>query len=190
MYKTLTGTSATFKQYDREFERCREVFLQKSRDYGTSWRILRLSSLVDQIFIKARRLRTIEEQGRQKVHDGKDTEYRGIINYCIIALIQLDHGYTDEDTELTEAQLIEYYDYYRNKARELMKDKNHDYGEAWRDMLLSSLTDMILAKLLRMHEIIKKGGRAFHSEGLDANLYDMINYAVFALIRLNEKNNV
>ena len=184
----LKQNTDTIKQYEEQLNRCRTVFIQKNKDYGTSWQVLRLSSLTDQILIKARRLRSIEEHGYQMVDDGKDTEYIGIVNYSIIALILMELE-NPETAELDEDSLTKWYDKIAGNAKDLMIKKNHDYGEAWRLMYVSSLTDMILMKLFRMRQLLEKDEASVTSEGVDANLYDIINYSVFALIRLKEKNN-
>lgn len=159
------------------------------QDYGAAWRILRLPSLTDQIFIKAQRLRSIEEKGRQMVGDNLRGEFIGILNYSVMALIQLELGVVDQvDINATKAQ--ELYDKYIAESKALMERKNHDYGEAWRDMRISSFTDLILQKLLRVKQIEDNKGKTLVSEGLDANYFDMINYAVFALIQMNEKEQV
>lgn len=177
----------TQEQYDLIVGKCKDIFLKKMKDYGTAWRILRPSSLTDQIFIKAQRIRTLEINGFAKVDEGVDPEYIGIINYCVMALIQLEKG---EDTSDKHQQYSEEialaYSNYLNVTKELMLAKNHDYGEAWRDMRVSSLTDLILMKLLRVKQIEDNLGKTIISEGLDANYMDMINYAVFALIKLME----
>ncbi len=179
----MSRTNSQFKAIIKE---CRDLFIKKGKDYGTAWRILRLPSLTDQIFIKAQRLRSIEDKGTQRVADNLKGEYVGIINYCVMALIQLEKGIADQaDMPLDEAS--ELYDHYTDTAFNLMNDKNHDYGEAWRDMRRSSLTDLILQKLLRVKQIEDNEGETFVSEGIDANYYDMINYAVFALIKMSEK---
>ncbi len=175
----------TIAQYDEVIQKCRDVFLKKSKDYGTSWRILRTSSLTDQIFIKAQRIRTIEEKGERKVQDSIEGEYSGMINYCIIALIQLEIG-SDLDIDLPIDKLEVLYDQKVNATKQLMLDKNHDYGEAWRDMRTSSLTDLILAKLLRIKQIEDNKGATLISEGIDANYHDIINYSIFALIKMSE----
>jgi hypothetical protein len=174
----------TSEQYTKEISVCREIFLKKTADYGTAWRILRPSSLTDQIFIKAQRIRTLQETGFSKVGEGVDDEFRAIINYCIMALIQLEEG-KDLPLELDSAIALSLYDKYSREAFELMERKNHDYGEAWRDMRVSSLTDLILMKLLRVKQIEDNQGVTLISEGIDANYYDMYNYAVFALIHLS-----
>lgn len=176
----------TLDQYDDAFGKCRDIFNKKTSDYGTAWRILRPKSLTDQIFIKAQRIRTIEETGENKVGEDVGDEYVGIVNYCIMALIQLELG-SKEDMELPVARASELYETKATQARELMIKKNHDYGEAWRDMRVSSLTDLILMKILRIRQIEDNRGKTIISEGIDANYLDMINYALFALIRLGEQ---
>lgn len=173
------------QQYDRIIARCRELFLRKQADYGTSWRILRTSSLTDQLYIKAMRIRSIEEKGEQRVDDPVDGEFLGLVNYSIMALIQLDIA-VDAPLELDLEEAARLYDQQATTARELMLRKNHDYGEVWREMRVSSMTDLILAKLLRIKQIEDNAGRTVVSEGLDANYLDIINYAVFALIKLEE----
>ncbi len=175
----------TSKQYDEVIERCTDIFSKKTKDYGTAWRILRVSSLTDQIFIKANRIRTIQETGVNKVGEDIDDEFIGIINYCIMALIQLELS-SDKRMELPVDETVKLYEKYGNEAKSLMEKKNHDYGEAWRDMRVSSLTDLILMKLLRVKQIEDNQGKTLISEGIDANYYDMINYAVFAMILMNE----
>ncbi|MCB0395803.1 MAG: DUF1599 domain-containing protein [Flavobacteriales bacterium] len=175
----------TLRQYDQVTARSKDIFLKKMKDYGTAWRILRPSSITDQIFIKAQRIRSIEEKGEQKVADDVDGEYIGILNYSVIALIQLELG-LGEENELAFEKAASLYEGYINQSRELMMNKNHDYGEAWRDMRISSITDLILMKILRVRQIEDNQGKTIISEGLDANYLDMINYAIFALIRLGE----
>jgi hypothetical protein len=159
------------------------------KDYGSAWRILRISSLTDQIFIKAQRIRSIVEKGTQKVNEGIKPEYIGIINYSIIGLIQMELGINSE-TDLNIEVGEKLYDKYFKMAKSLMEDKNHDYSEAWRDMRISSLTDIILMKLLRVKQIEDNKGKTFISEGIDANYLDMINYAVFALIKISEIEDI
>ena len=178
----------TAVQYKEVISACRTLFKDKNTDYGTAWRILRPSSLTDQIFIKAQRIRTIQETGEQKVEEGIQPEFVGIINYCVMALIQLELK-EGEAMELPIAQTLSLYDAKLDTAFELMQAKNHDYGEAWRDMRVSSLCDLILMKLLRTKQIEDNKGNTLVSEGLDANYLDMINYAVFALIKINEQNS-
>ena len=160
--------------------------MKKAADYGTAWRILRLSSITDQIFIKANRIRSIQEKGVNKVGEDISNEFIGIINYCIIALIQDKMG-SSEQMEVPLDDLMADYDEFANSTKALLADKNHDYGEAWRDMRVSSITDIILMKLLRVKQIEDNEGQTLVSEGIDANYMDMINYAVFALILLKEK---
>ncbi|MCB0457155.1 MAG: DUF1599 domain-containing protein [Flavobacteriaceae bacterium] len=175
----------TSKQYDAVIETCRTLFINKMKDYGSAWRILRLPSLTDQIFIKAQRIRSLQQHAERKVDEGEGTEFIGIINYSIMALIQLDKGVVEQpDLPLEEA--VKLYDEKVTLTKQLMMDKNHDYGEAWRDMRVSSLTDLILQKLLRVKQIEDNHGKTLVSEGIDANYQDMINYSVFAMIHLNE----
>ena len=179
----------TKKQYFDVVAVCRGLFVKKMKDYGTAWRILRPSSLTDQIYIKAQRIRSIEDKGAQKVAEDVGGEFIGIVNYSIMALIQLEiNNYDELDMEVDKATAL--YDKYFNAAFTLMEDKNHDYGEAWRDMRISSLTDIILMKIFRTKQIEDNNGITQVSEGVDANYYDMINYAVFALIKINEKNKL
>ena len=156
------------------------------KDYGTAWRILRISSLTDQIFIKAQRIRSIELKGSSKIDEGVYNEFVGIVNYSIIGLIQLQLGVSDESDEMDYNEVIKMFDNQVNVAKSLMLDKNHDYGEAWRNMRVSSLTDLILQKLLRVKQIEDNNGSTLISEGVDANYLDMLNYAVFALIKINK----
>jgi hypothetical protein len=191
----------TIKQYERAMKDCREMFVNKMKDYGTSWRVLRASSITDQIFIKAQRIKSIEEKGVQKVSDNKYDEFIGIINYSIMALIRIENGdvsanakgkagtnrkmekgkWSNEDTERL-------YDKYFEKAKELMENKNHDYGEAWRVMRISSYTDIILMRILRIKQIEDNKGKTVNSEGVDANYLDIVNYGMFALIKMREKS--
>lgn len=177
--------SKTTEQYTKVISSCREIFSKKTKDYGTAWRILRASSLTDQLFIKAQRIRTLQETGESLVGEGVYEEFQAIVNYCIMALIQLEHTELVE-MELGEEKAIAFYDHYSNQAFELMQRKNHDYGEAWRDMRVSSLTDLILMKILRVKQIEDNKGKTIMSEGIDANYFDMLNYAVFSLIHLSE----
>ena len=176
----------TSKQYDEIIAKSRDLFVNKMKDYGSAWRILRLPSLTDQIFIKAQRIRSLQQNSVRKVDEDETSEFIGIINYCIMALIQLDRGVV-EQPDLSVEEATQLYDKKVNLTKQLMMDKNHDYGEAWRDMRVSSLTDLILQKLLRVKQIENNLGKTIVSEGIDANYQDMINYAVFALIHLNEK---
>jgi len=184
----------TSGQYDKVIGECRHIFLAKMKDYGSAWRVLRTSSLTDQIYIKANRIRSIDGKGTQKVNEGIKPEFIGIVNYSIIALIQLELG----DRELVEnfsalemetEQVGQLYDKYAAEAKNLMLNKNHDYSEAWRNMRISSLTDIILMKLFRIKQIEDNQGMTSVSEGVDANYYDIINYAVFALIKLLEEED-
>ncbi|WP_296682216.1 DUF1599 domain-containing protein [Flavobacterium sp.] len=171
----------TSQEYDAVVAVCRSLFINKMKDYGSAWRILRLPSLTDQIFIKAQRIRSLQENEVRKVNEDESGEFIGIINYSIMALIQLELGIADQpDLDVTKA--TELYDAKIKETKELMENKNHDYGEAWRDMRVSSLTDLILQKLLRVKQIEDNKGKTLVSEGIDANYQDMINYAVFALI--------
>ena len=179
---TMTKTS---QQYDEVIAKCTDIFTKKTKDYGTAWRILRTSSLTDQIFIKANRIRTLQQTGTSKVGEGIEPEFVGIINYCIMAIIQLELK-DDDKLELEVEETMSLYTKIANEAKALMERKNHDYGEAWRDMRISSLTDLILMKILRVKQIEDNDGNTIISEGIDANYYDMINYAVFALILMRE----
>lgn len=174
----------TEQEYNRVIGSCKDLFLKKTQDYGTAWRILRLASITDQIFIKAQRIRSIQEKGTQKVEDDISTEFVGIINYALIALIQLSLP-ANAEMNLSVAEVERLYDEQVEKTRQLQRDKNHDYGEAWRDMRVSSITDIILMKLFRTKQIEDNAGQTIVSEGIEANYRDMINYAVFALIKLN-----
>ncbi|WP_456422095.1 DUF1599 domain-containing protein [Lutibacter sp.] len=175
----------TSKQYNDVIEKCRSLYINKLKDYGAAWRILRLPSLTDQIFIKAQRIRQLQQNSTRKVDEGEVSEFIGIINYSIMALIQLEKGVV-EQPDLSTDEAIALYDKHVAVAKQLMEDKNHDYGEAWRDMRVSSLTDLILQKLLRVKQIEDNKGKTIVSEGIDANYQDMINYAIFALIHINE----
>lgn len=177
----------TEKELTQQMAKCRDIFIKKMEDYGTSWSIMRPRSLTDQIYIKARRIRTLEEIGRDQaaVNEGIEPEFIGIINYASMELIQLNRN----DAELLEpAKAVELYDAAIHSATDLMKNKNHDYDEAWRNMRISSFTDIILQKLLRTKEIEDNNGLTKVSEGIDANMMDIINYAFFALIKLSEDN--
>ncbi len=180
--------SQTAEQYDEVISRCRELFAKKTTDYGTAWRVLRTISIVDQIYIKSQRIRNIQEKGEQKIGDDIASEFIGIINYAIIGIIQL--GLSEDDPEeLNVEAVIELYLAKALEAKGLMQNKNHDYGEAWRNMSQESFTDLILMKLQRMRQIIGNGGKTLVSEGVDANYFDIINYAVFALILINEQKS-
>ncbi len=175
----------TSKQYDEVIEKCRSLYTKKLKDYGSAWRILRLPSLTDQIFIKAQRIRQLQQNSTRKVDEGEVSEFVGIINYAVMALIQLEKGVV-EQPDISNDEALELYDKHIVFTKKLMEDKNHDYGEAWRDMRVNSLTDLILQKLLRVKQIEDNEGKTIVSEGIDANYQDMINYAVFALILINE----
>ena len=175
----------TDKQYDEIIGSCKEIFLKKASDYGTAWRVLRTISIVDQIFIKAQRIRTIQETGKQRINDDISAEFKGIINYALIGLLQLE--LTDNDPEEMPVDQISFlYDEKVAIAKKLMQDKNHDYGEAWRSMSQESFVDLILMKLQRIRQILINDGKTIMSEGIDANYLDMVNYAVFALILRSE----
>jgi len=175
----------TSEQYDKVIKTCRDLYEKKMKDYGSAWRILRLPSLTDQIFIKAQRIRGLQENAVRKVDEGETSEFIGIVNYAIMALIQLDRGVAEQpDLNVDEALVL--FDAHTKDTKSLMENKNHDYGEAWRDMRVSSLTDLILQKLLRVKQIEDNKGKTLVSEGIDANYQDMVNYAVFALIHLAE----
>ena len=174
----------TYQEYNRVIQACKEVFIKKTEDYGTAWRILRLPSLTDQIYIKAQRIRSIQEKGTQHVEDSIAGEFMGIINYCIIALMQLEFA-EDVPLEIPMEELEAHYDRMTKDTLNLLKNKNHDYGEAWREMRISSMTDIILMKLLRVKQIEDNKGQTIISEGVSANYQDMINYSVFCLIKMN-----
>ena len=177
--------SNTSQQYDAIIAHCRDLYTKKMKDYGSAWRILRLPSLTDQIFIKAQRIRSLQENEVRKIDEDEVAEFIGIINYSIMALIQLEKGIaTQPDLNVDEAVAL--YNEKIKLTKDLMEAKNHDYGEAWRDMRVSSLTDLILQKLLRVKQIEDNKGKTLVSEGIDANYQDMINYSVFALIHLNK----
>ena len=172
----------TVNQYREVISKCQDLFAKKMNDYGPSWRILRSSSMTDQIFIKAKRIRSLEEKKTSKVNEGFESEYIGMINYSVMAITQLKFP----DNKLSNQDFIDIYNTETNEAFELMMNKNHDYGEAWREMRVSSITDLILQKLLRIKQIEDNDGITQVSEGLEANYYDIINYSIFALIRLSE----
>ena len=176
----------TSVEYDAAIAVCKDLFLKKTKDYGTAWRILRLHSITDQIFIKAQRIRTLEEKQISKVGEDITSEYIGIINYCVIAMMQQDLE-NDNRTELNLEEVTQLFDQKIAETKDLMLSKNHDYGEAWRDMRISSLTDLILMKLLRVKQIEDNAGQTLASEGVKANYQDILNYAVFALIKLDLK---
>ena len=175
----------TAVEYKEVIGTCKTLFEKKTRDYGTAWRILRLPSITDQIFIKAQRIRTIQEKKQQRVADDIAAEFRGILNYAVIGLIQFEHHETlPEDLEVDKVTSM--YDHYIAAAKKLMEEKNHDYGEAWRSMSQESFVDLILMKLQRIRQILSNEGKTIISEGIDANYYDIINYSVFALVLMNQ----
>ena len=176
----------TITEYDSIIKKCEDIFAKKMKDYGSAWRILRISSLTDQIFIKAQRIRSIEQKGEQKIQEGVANEFVGIVNYAIVGLIQLDLGVSELAEEMDYNEVMNIFSKHANVAKQLMIAKNHDYGEAWRDMRVSSLTDLILQKILRVKQIEDNHGVTLISEGVDANYLDMLNYAVFALIKLEK----
>ncbi|WP_436515024.1 DUF1599 domain-containing protein [Ekhidna sp. To15] len=176
----------TEQQYKEIISGCKEIFAKKTKDYGTAWRILRLPSITDQIFIKAQRIRSIQEKGENKVGEDISNEFIGIINYCIIAIIQMKLNGTEE-MEIPFEELEPKYDQVANDTMHLLSAKNHDYGEAWREMRVSSMTDIILMKLMRVKQIEDNAGKTLISEGIDANYQDMINYSVFCLIKMKEE---
>ena len=177
--------SQTSAQYDQAIASCSDIFIKKTKDYGTAWRVLRIISVVDQIFIKALRIRTIQDKGFQKVDDGIQDEFKGIINYAVIGLIQLKL----DDPKVEDMPVEQVQSLYQSNvdfAKSTMLDKNHDYGEAWRDMSQESYADLILVKLLRIRQILTNDGKTLISEGIDANFVDILNYATFALIQISE----
>lgn len=178
--------SNTASQYTEVIEACQDLFVKKTRDYGTAWRVLRLPSITDQLYIKAQRIRSIQEKGTQKISDSIRDEFVGIINYCVIALIQIRLK-ESSTMELSVDEVEQYYKEAISETRQLHEDKNHDYDEAWRDMRVSSMTDIILMKLLRVKQIEDNAGVTLVSEGVKANYQDIINYSVFCLIKLKEQ---
>jgi hypothetical protein len=178
--------SNTSQQYDKVIAVCRDLFSKKAYDYGTAWRVLRLPSLTDQIFIKAQRIRSLQENEVRKVDEDETSEFIGIINYSAMALIQMEKGIAKQP-DLSADEAIRLYDEKIATTKSLMENKNHDYGEAWRDMRISSLTDLIIQKLLRIKQIEDNKGKTLVSEGIDANYQDMINYSIFALILMENK---
>jgi len=175
----------TLKQYDSIIAQCKDIFSKKMKDYGMAWRVLRPSSITDQLYIKAKRISTIEETGTSRVNEGVVPEYIAIVNYCVMGLVQLDLGPSDSNED-SEEQVLDWYQQHLHTARTLMIDKNSDYGEAWREMRVSSITDLILMKIHRTKQIEDNKGATLISEGIDANYHDMINYAIFAMIQLEE----
>lgn len=176
--------ATTEVDYHKVIDQCRALFVNKMKDYGSAWRILRTSSLTDQIYIKAQRIRSLQLKKVKKINEGEVPEFIGIINYSIMALIQLEKG-VSEKPDFTSDQILSFYNEKVKETFELMLAKNHDYGEAWRDMRVSTYTDLILMKILRTKQIENKGGKTLISEGIDANFSDMLNYSIFALIRIN-----
>ena len=184
-----SAPSQTEIEYRQVISYCKALFDKKNKDYGTSWRILRLPSLTDQIFIKAQRIRSIQDKGAQRIEDGIEGEFIGIINYCIIALIQKSLESSDQ-MEFSPEELSGFYDQQVETTLELLRNKNHDYGEAWRDMRISSMTDLILMKIFRTKQIENNQGVTLVSEGVEANYQDMLNYAVFCLIKFKEEKQM
>lgn len=178
----------TSEQYDQIISICRNLYTKKLHDYGAAWRILRLPSLTDQIYIKASRIRSLQENIERKIDEDEASEFIGIINYCVMALIQMELGIASQP-DISAEEAVKLYDKHISATKDLMMNKNHDYGEAWRDMRISSHTDIILQKLLRIKQIEDNQGKTLVSEGIDANYQDIINYAVFALILMNFTNN-
>lgn len=187
--ETLKNTSnlvnQTTKQFDEVMASCRDIFVKKTKDYGTSWRVMRPKSLTDQIFIKAKRIQTIDNKGKNLVQDSIDDDYKGIINYCILALIQIALK-DDAEVELSPTRATNLFDGKVQEIKDLMLMKNHDYGEAWRDMRVSSFTDLVLMRLMRLKQIEDNNGSTLISEGPESNYMDIVNYCVFALIKLGE----
>lgn len=178
-------TNNTSGQYDTIIGNCKTTFLQKTIDYGTSWRVYRTISVADQVYIKAKRIRTIQEKQAQRIGDDVKSEFEGILNYSIIGLIQLQIN-DDDNEQLPVAEVEQFYNQIVAQAKQLMEDKNHDYGEAWREMTQESFVDLILAKILRIKQMISNEGKTIASEGIDANFYDILNYALFALVLIEE----
>jgi hypothetical protein len=180
----------TDQQYDGAVHACRDIFVKKTKDYGTSWRVLRPISIADQLFIKARRIRTLQEAREQRVEEDKAGEFRAMVNYGIIGLIQLSLAASEADGEMPADAAAKWYDEKAALARSTMLDKNHDYGEAWRDMSQESFVDLILMKILRIRQIVVNDGKTLISEGIDSNFIDIINYSVFALILIGEGKHI
>ena len=183
---TIHCMTTTNNQYDQVIDTCKQIFLKKNRDYGTAWRVLRTISIVDQIFIKAQRIRTIQEVKAQKIIDDLSAEFKGIINYALIGMMQLELTENDPE-EMPEEKVSALFIKFVADAKALMQDKNHDYGEAWRSMSQESFVDLILMKLQRIRQILINDGKTIMSEGIDANYLDIINYAAFALILMGEE---
>ncbi len=184
--ETENDINITLAQYDDQIAQCREIFFKKTKDYGTSWRIMRPRSITDQLFIKGQRIRTLEETGISKVDEGIEGEFRALVNYGLMALIQLSHDYNDWEN-FSDEEVLQMFEEQVHEVRQVMIAKNHDYGEAWREMRTSSFTDLILTKILRIKQIEDNEGQTLISEGLDGHYTDIVNYAVFALIRMNEE---
>ena len=184
-----TETPRTKREFETEMNRCRDLFEKKTRDYGTSWRVLRLPSLTDQIFIKANRIRSVEESGENRVGEGVESEFVAMVNYAVMALMQQDLP-PDDGQDLPTDKALELYDKHLHRAARLMLDKNHDYGEAWRLMRVGSMVDLILMKLRRIKQIEDNQGHTLVSEGVEGGYMDIINYALFCLIRLHEENEL
>ncbi len=182
-----TEALLTRREFETEMNRCRDLFEKKTRDYGTSWRVLRLPSLTDQIFIKANRIRSVEESGENRVGEGVESEFVAMVNYAVMALMQQDLP-PDDGQDLPTDKALELYDKHLHRAARLMLDKNHDYGEAWRLMRVGSMVDLILMKLRRIKQIEDNQGHTLVSEGVEGGYMDIINYALFCLIRLHEEN--
>ncbi len=180
--------SKTSQQFDSVIKQCKDIFIKKMLDYGSAWRVMRTPSIVDQIFIKTQRIRTIDDKGTQKVKEDIGSDYIGIVNYSIIGLIQLELG-DDSHSDISVEEAGKMFDKFSAQAKSLMENKNHDYGEAWRDMRIGSFADLILMKLLRVRQIEDHKGKTLISEGIDANYLDTLNYAVFALFKLEEKEH-
>ena len=174
--------TSTINGYKKVIDKCKDIFIKKSQDYGSAWRILRVPSLTDQIFIKAQRIRSIQEKQSKKIDENIDSEFIGIINYCLMAIIQLE--YKKKEIEIEIEKLEKLYDQYSTETMSLLKDKNHDYNEAWKEMRVSSMTDIILMKLYRTKQIESNNGKTLISEGVKANYQDIINYSVFCLIKI------
>lgn len=179
----------TLDQYRNVVNSCKELYLKKAKDYGTSWRVLRPISIVDQVYIKAWRIRQIQEKGQQKIQDSIESEFIGIVNYGIIALVQSSLP-ADAATDLSATDAKYWYELKAKEIEDLMQQKNHDYGEAWRDMSQQSFVDLILVKLLRIRQILANDGQTIVSEGIDANFCDIVNYGIFALIKISEQEMV
>ena len=174
--------TSTINDYKKIIAICKDIYLKKSKDYGSAWRILRAPSLTDQIFIKAQRIRSTQEKKEMKIDEKIDNEFIGIINYCIMAIIQIESD--DENIDISLNDLEKLYDNYSQEIMNLLSDKNHDYDEAWKEMRISSMTDIILMKLYRTKQIENNDGKTLISEGIKANYQDIVNYSVFCLIKL------